>query len=59
MKPEHSRVNPNVSDHTDLLCVLETSLLMREIHVGQMSKLAFWHPTNCGPRIASRRHIGA
>jgi hypothetical protein len=29
----------NLSRHTDILCALETSLLMRGIHIGEMSKL--------------------
>jgi hypothetical protein len=29
----------NLSRHTDLLCELETSLLMRGIQIGEMSKL--------------------
>jgi hypothetical protein len=30
----------NLSRHTDLLCELETSLLKREIQMGEMSKLS-------------------
>jgi hypothetical protein len=41
----------NLSRHTDLLCELETSLLMRGIQIGEMSKLG-WDPvseTSCNP----------
>jgi hypothetical protein len=31
----------NLSRHTDLLCELETSLLMREIQIGEMSELGW------------------
>jgi hypothetical protein len=31
----------NLSLHTDLLCELETSLLMRGIQIGEMSKLGW------------------
>jgi hypothetical protein len=31
----------NLSRHTDLLCELETSLLMREIQMGEMFKLGW------------------
>jgi hypothetical protein len=31
----------NLSRHTDLLCELETSLLTRGIHMGEMSKLGW------------------
>jgi hypothetical protein len=31
----------NLSRHTDLLCELEISLLMREIQIGEMSKLGW------------------
>jgi hypothetical protein len=31
----------NLSRHTDLLCELETSLLMRGIQKGEMSKLGW------------------
>jgi hypothetical protein len=31
----------NVSRHTDLLCELETSLLMRAMQIGEMSKLGW------------------
>jgi hypothetical protein len=31
----------NVSHHADILCELETSLLMREIQIGEMSELGW------------------
>jgi hypothetical protein len=31
----------NLSRHTDLLCELETSLLIRGIQIGEMSKLGW------------------
>jgi hypothetical protein len=46
VKPEHSRQTlwksmKNLSRYTDILCELETSLLMRGIYIGEMSKLVW------------------
>jgi hypothetical protein len=40
VKPEHSRLKPygNLSHHADLICELVTSLLIRGIQMGEMSK---------------------
>jgi hypothetical protein len=45
-KSEHPRLNSygnpqNLSRHTDLLCELETSLLMRGVQIGEMSRLGW------------------